>query len=87
MIGALMIGMAILLGAGLLSVLFLIPMAVLGVLLFFAGSQLAMTVIDMNTRNEIFVVVTILSVTLAANLAFGAVAGFLLAWALKRVDI
>ncbi|MCG8637208.1 MAG: putative sulfate/molybdate transporter [Desulfobacterales bacterium] len=86
-IGSIMMGLVVILGTGFLSVLFLIPMAILGVLLIFAGSQLAMTIIDMNTRNEIFVVVTILSVTLASNLAAGAVAGMVLAYGLRRVDI
>jgi len=86
-IGGLMAGMVLVLGKGFISILFLIPMAILGVLLIFAGSQLAMTIIDMNTRNEIFVVVCILAVTLAANLAVGAVIGIILAYALKRVKI
>ncbi len=87
MIGGLMAGLVLVLGKGFISILFLIPMSILGVLLIFAGSQLAMTIIDMNTRNEIFVVVCILAVTLAANLAVGAVIGIILAYALKRVDI
>ncbi len=86
-IGGIMMGLVVILGTGFLSVLFLIPMAILGVLLIFAGSQLAMTIIDMNTRNEIFVVVTILSVTLASNLAVGTVVGMFLAYALRRIDI
>ncbi|MCG8617887.1 MAG: putative sulfate/molybdate transporter [Desulfobacterales bacterium] len=86
-IGGLMMGLPLILGAGFLSILFLIPMAILGVLLIFAGSQLAMTIIDMNTRNEIFVVTVILAVTLASNLAIGAVVGMVLAHSLKRIEV
>ncbi|HCY86249.1 MAG TPA: sulfate permease [Desulfobacteraceae bacterium] len=87
MIGGLMMVLPIILGAGFLSILFLIPMAILGVLLIFAGSQLAMTIIDMNTRKEIFVMTVILAVTLAVNLALGAVVGLILAHGLKNIEI
>ena len=86
-IGGLMAGLVLLLGKSFLYILFLIPMSILGVLLIFAGSQLAMTILDMNTRNEIFVVVSILAVTLASNLAVGAAIGIVLAYALKRINI
>ena len=86
-IGSLMLGLAVILGAGLTALLFLIPMAILGVLLIFAGSQLALTVSDMHTRNEIFVIVTILAVTLAANLAWGAVIGMALAYGIRKISI
>lgn len=86
-IGGIMTGLVLVLGTGFLSILFLIPMSILGVLLIFSGSQLAMTIIDMNTRNDIFVVVTILSITLASNLAVGALIGILLAHAVKRINI
>jgi SulP family sulfate permease len=86
-IGSLMVLLSLGLGTGLTALLFLIPMAILGVLLIFAGSQLALTISDMHTRNEIFVIVTILAVTLAANLAVGAVIGIVLAYAMKKIKI
>jgi len=86
-IGGLMVVLALGLGAGLTALLFLIPMAILGVLLVFAGSQLALTISDMHTRNEIFVIVIILAVTLAANLAFGALIGIILSYAMKKISI
>lgn len=49
----------------------LIPLAIPGVLLLFAGSQLALTILDIRERREMFVVVTILGITLASNLAAG----------------
>ncbi len=83
MIGAAFILFTLVLGNRILALFNLIPMAVMGVLLLFAGSQLAMTILDVKERKEMFVVVTILSITLASNLAAGFVAGILLAYLLK----
>ena len=86
-IGGIMAGLALVLGAGFLYVLFLIPMSILGVLLVFAGSQLALTISDMHTRHELFVIVSIVALTLAANLALGSIAGIILAYGIKRIQI
>ena len=83
MIGAVFIAAAIVLGADALPVVNLLPMSVLGILLLFAGSQLALNVIDVNARKDLFVCLAILGVTLAANLAVGFVLGVALAYALK----
>jgi SulP family sulfate permease len=69
MIGFFMVGAVILMGDRLLSLFHLIPFAVLGVLLFFAGGQLALTVADLNTRLDLFIPLIMLGITLAANLA------------------
>jgi SulP family sulfate permease len=58
-------------------------MAILGVLLIFAGSQLALTVIDITDRKDLFVSLLILGITLASNLAIGFLAGIVVAYALK----
>ena len=58
-------------------------MSILGILLLFAGSQLASAIIDLKERKDLFVWVTILGITLASNLALGFVAGVALAYALK----
>lgn len=84
-IGGIMMGLVLILGTGFIAILFLIPMSILGVLLIFAGSQLAMTISDMHTRNDIFVIVSILAVTLASNLAVGAVVGITLAYGIRRM--
>jgi len=70
-------------------VIYLIPMAILGVMLLFAGSQLALTVIDVRERKDFFVILMMLGITLAANLAVGFVIGIAIAYALKsdRLDI
>ena len=71
------------LGNRILALFNLIPMAILGVLLLFAGSQLALTVLDIKERKEMFVVVTILGITLASNLAAGFMVGIVLAYLLR----
>jgi SulP family sulfate permease len=83
MIGVIFLALAILLGMNALSVLYLIPMSILGVLLLFAGSQLALTLIDVREKKELFVVLVMLGLTLASNLAVGFLVGIAMAYALK----
>jgi len=83
MIGLIFVALAILFGAHALSIVYLIPMSVLGVLLLFAGGQLALTVIDMRERKDLFVALVILGITLASNLAVGFIVGIAIAYALK----
>ncbi len=81
--GLIFLVIAVLLGQHALSVFYLLPMSALGVLLIFAGSQLALTVIDIKERKELFVVLLMLGITLASNLAVGFIIGIALAYALK----
>ena len=83
MIGAVFIFFTLVLGNRILILFNLIPMAILGVLLLFAGSQLALTILDIRERKEMFVVVTILGITLASNLAAGFIVGIVLAILLR----
>jgi len=83
MIGALFVLLVLFLGSGILTVIYLLPMAILGVLLIFAGSQLALTIQDISGRKDLFVVVVILGITLATNLGIAVMAGFGLAYVLK----
>jgi len=83
MIGLLFLALAVFLGIHALSVVYLLPMAILGVLLIFAGAQLALTVIDMKTRKDLFVSLLILGITLASNLAVGFLVGIVVAYVLK----
>ncbi|RLC06344.1 MAG: sulfate permease [Deltaproteobacteria bacterium] len=87
MIGILFVLLVLSLGSGILAVIYLIPMAILGVLLIFAGSQLALTIQDIFHRKDLFVVVVILGITLATNLGFGVMAGFGLAYLLKSEKV
>jgi SulP family sulfate permease len=83
MIGAIFVLLAVFLGDHTLAVVYLIPMSILGVLLLFAGSQLAMTIIDMKERKDLFVALVMLGITLASNLAVGFGAGIAVAYALR----
>lgn len=82
-IGVIFISLALLLGKQVVIVSRLIPIAILGVLLVFAGTQLAMTIIDLRKRTELFVTLMMLGITLASNLAIAFIAGLLMAWMLR----
>jgi sulfate permease, SulP family len=82
-IGAIFILLALFFGQHLLGVIYLLPMAALGILLIFAGAQLSLTILDLKTRKELFVPIIIVGITLASNLAAGFLAGIALAYALK----
>ena len=82
-IGALFCLLSLAFGEYILALLYLLPMAILGVLLLFAGSQLALTIIDIQARKELFVALAMLGITLATNLAVGFLVGFVLAYILK----
>ena len=83
MIGVIFAALAVFLGRHCLAIIYLIPLSVLGVLLLFAGLQLALTVLDMKDRKELFVCLTILGITLATNLAAGFIAGISIVYLLK----
>ena len=83
MIGAIFIALAILLGDHLMGVIYLLPMSALGILLIFAGAQLSLTLLDINTRKDLFVSIMIVGITLASNLAAGFLVGIAVAYALK----
>ena len=78
-IGGIFLIIAVLFGDQLLPVINLLPMSVLGVLLVFAGIQLALTIIDMHTRKEFFVMILIVGIALASNLAAGFLTGIVVA--------
>lgn len=82
-IGGIFLVLALLLGNHILSLIFLFPMSALGVLLIFAGAQLSLSLLDIRERKDLFVVILVVSITLASNLAFGFVAGIILAQVLK----
>lgn len=82
-IGAIFVILVVLLGKHMLAVLYLIPMSILGILLLFAGGQLALSILDLKDRKELFVTLTMLGITLATNLAVGFMAGLTVAYLLK----
>jgi SulP family sulfate permease len=74
-IGGLFLVVAVLLGPHALTVVQLLPLSVLGVLLVFAGAQLGLTIIDVLSRRQLFVILLIVGITLASNLAAGFIVG------------
>jgi SulP family sulfate permease len=58
-------------------------MSVLGILLIFAGAQLALTIMDLESRKDYFVAAMILGITLASNLAAGFIVGIIIAHVLR----
>jgi SulP family sulfate permease len=86
-IGAIFLMLALFLGSHSLAVIYTLPMAALGVLLIFAGAQLTLTLLDMQTRKELFVPILVLGTTLASNLAAGFLSGIAVAYILKSKRI
>jgi sulfate permease, SulP family len=83
MIGGVFIVLAILFGSHSLAFINLLPLAVLGILLLFAGSQLCLTILDLTKRKDMFVCLVVLGITLATNLAAGFMAGIAVAYLIK----
>lgn len=83
MVGSIFLILALFLGKHSLALIYLLPLSVLGVLLIFAGAQLALTIIDLKGKKELFVALTMLGMTLATNLAAGFILGFFLAYAFR----
>jgi SulP family sulfate permease len=82
-IGLSFVILALILGPQIVNFLNLLPLSLLGVLLVFAGYQLALTVKDLNSRQDFLVVFLILGGTLAFNLGAGFVVGMVTAHILK----
>jgi MFS superfamily sulfate permease-like transporter len=83
-IGGLFVALAVLLGPQAINILHLLPMGVLGMLLFFAGAQLALTIQDIQTRSGLFVMMVMLGITMASNLAWAFGVGICMDWIIKR---
>lgn len=83
-IGGLFLILAIAFGNGLLPIVQLLPLSILGVLLFFAGIQLAMTILDLKTKNGLFTAMTVLGVSQASNLAWGFAIGVIVGYIFKK---
>jgi sulfate permease, SulP family len=82
-VGLIFVALALLVGNNIVKVLSLLPMSILGVLLVYAGSQLTLTIMDLDHRKDYFVATLILGITLASNLAAGFIAGMILAQLLR----
>jgi len=84
MIGGIFIALAVFLGSHSLAFINLLPLAVLGILLLFAGSELSLTILDLTRRKDLFVGMVVLGITLATNLAAGFLAGIAVAYLMKH---
>jgi SulP family sulfate permease len=82
-IGLIFIALALFLGMHSLTLLHLLPLAVLGVLLLFAGGQLSVMILDMVKKKDLFVCLMVLGITLASNLAAGFIVSIIFAFVLK----
>ncbi|EGB14683.1 sulfate transporter [Pseudodesulfovibrio mercurii] len=83
-IGLLFVALAVLLGSQSINVLHLLPMGVLGMLLFYAGAQLALTIQDVQTRSGLFVMMVMLGITMASNLAWAFGVGICMTWIINK---
>jgi SulP family sulfate permease len=83
-IGGAVLLLALLLGENVVPVLRLLPSSILGVLLTFAGIQLALMIQDLEDRSELFVALFMLGLALVLNLAVAFLGGIVVAWGVSR---
>ena len=83
MIGLIFLVLALILGNDIVNFFNLLPMSILGILLVFAGAQLTLTIMDLESRKDYFVATMVLGVTLATNLAVGFMAGMVIGQLLR----
>ena len=86
-IGGIFLVLALVFGENIVSVLRLLPLSILGVLLAFAGLQLALMIEDLRDRKSLFVALFMLGLALAFNLAVAFIAGIALAYVAKSDKI
>lgn len=83
MIGGLFMVLALFFGNDVVAVVNLMPISVLGVLLVFAGSNLALQIGDICGRRDMFTAMVMMGISLATNLSWGFLAGIVLTKLLK----
>jgi len=82
-IGVIFIFLALVFGETMLAILNLLPFSFLGVLLVFAGVQLALMIQDLQDRRDLFVALFMLGIALASNLGVAFILGIVVAVASK----
>jgi SulP family sulfate permease len=87
MIGGIFVLLALLFGQHVLIILNLLPLSILGVLLIFAGVQLALMIRDLTERKDLFVALIMLGITLTVNLAVAFLGGIIIAYVLKSKKV
>jgi len=86
-VGLLFLLLALFFGPHSLTLMHLLPLSILGVLLIFAGSQLGLSILDMFSRKDMFVIILMLCITLTSNLSWGFAVGIILAYLLRSEKI
>ncbi len=86
-IGAIFLAVATMFGDMAIGIFKLLPFSILGALLCFAGVQLAMMIMDVKERLDLFVVIVMLGVSLATNLAVGFGIGIVVAYLFKYTKL
>ena len=87
MIGGIFVFLGLVFGQSALLIFNLLPLSILGVLLVFAGAQLALMIRDLTERKDLFVALIMLCIALATNLAGAFICGIIIAYALKSERI
>jgi SulP family sulfate permease len=86
-IGSIFLALAILLGPSATTALSVIPTSILGVLLIFAGWELAVTSRTLKRKEDIGVAFVILLIAVLGNLGIAFLAGLALAYTLKKLMV
>jgi SulP family sulfate permease len=86
-IGGILLVLALIFGENIVSVLRLLPLSILGVLLTFAGLQLALMVQDLQDRKDLFVALFMLGLALVFNLAVAFLVGIVAAYVARSARI
>lgn len=84
MIGGIFLMLPLLAGQGMFDVVRIIPVAVLGTMLLFAGIELCLAMRDMETRGHLFTIFLMVACTLTFNLTVAFLCGILVAWLMER---
>jgi SulP family sulfate permease len=82
-IGGIFLLLALIFGENIVAILQLLPFSLLGVLLVFAGLQLALMIQDLRDRKDLFVTLLMLGIALATNLGVAFIIGIIVACAFK----
>ena len=86
-IGGIFVILGLIFGQSALHILNLLPLSILGILLVFAGAQLALMIRDLTERKDLFVTLIMLCIALTTNLAVSFICGIFIAYALKSEKI
>jgi SulP family sulfate permease len=82
-IGGIFVLLALIFGENMVAVLKLLPFSLLGVLLVFAGLQLALMIQDLRDRKDLFVALLMLGIALSTNLGVAFLIGIITAYGLR----